>query len=49
MKEFDASDEVKMKKYIGCKIICDVKERWLKFTQPLLLQIFTAEFETRKI
>ena len=49
MEEFDATDEGEMKEYISCKIICDMKERWLKFTQPVLLQSFADEFETRKI
>ena len=32
MKEFDSTNKGKMKEYIGCKIIHDAKERWLKFT-----------------
>ena len=46
MEQFDCSDEGELNEYVGCKIMKNMKEKWLKFTQPVLLQSFNDEFET---
>jgi hypothetical protein len=30
--------------YVGCRLERNVKERWIKFTQPVQLQSFVDEF-----
>jgi hypothetical protein len=34
-----------MDEYVGCKLVQNVKEGWLRFTQPVLLQSFQDEFD----
>jgi hypothetical protein len=34
-----------MDKYVGCKLVRNIREGWLKFTQPVLLQSFEDEFD----
>jgi len=46
MKQFDCSDEGGLDEYVGCKIVMNSKENWLKFIQPVLLQSFDDEYET---
>ena len=43
MSQFECEDCGEMKEYVGCKIERD--GRTLKFTQPVLLQSFSDEFE----
>jgi hypothetical protein len=33
-----------MDEYVGCKLVRNIREGWLKFTQPVLLQSFEDEF-----
>jgi hypothetical protein len=33
-----------MNEYVGCKRERNKKERWIRFTQPVLLQSYTDEF-----
>gem|GEM_PF-6951265 len=49
MKQFDCSDEGGLDEYVGCKIVKNSKEKWLKFTQPVLLQSFDDEYETNDL
>ena len=41
---FECDDIGWLEEYVGCKIDIDRKERKLKFTQPVLIQSFTDEF-----
>lgn len=43
-EEFDCDDQGPMKEYVGCKIDCNMDERWMRITQPVLLQSFHDEF-----
>ncbi len=43
MERFKCNDCGEIKEYVGCKIVRDGRE--LKFTQPVLLQSYTDEFE----
>jgi hypothetical protein len=40
-----------MDRYVVCKLECNYKECWLKFTQPVLLQSYSNEFKlgTKKV
>ncbi len=44
-KLFDCDDVGAFEEYVGCKIDHNVKERSLKFTQPVLTQSFEDEFD----
>jgi hypothetical protein len=33
-----------MNEYVSCKLERNKEERWIKFTQPVLLQSYTDEF-----
>jgi hypothetical protein len=41
---FDCDIIGNMNEYVGCKIERDWKEKWIRFTQPVLLQSYTDEF-----
>ena len=43
---FDCHDVGEVKEYVGCKIEMDVKNRSMKFVQPVMLQSFADEFVT---
>ena len=45
---FDCDDIGELKEYVGCKIVHNRIDRSVKFTQPVLLQSFTDEFEITK-
>jgi hypothetical protein len=46
MKElFECDDLGEMHEYVGCKIERNLDERWVKLTQPVMLQSFQDEFE----
>ena len=49
MSEFECSDEGELNEYVGCKIIKNTSEKWLKFTQPVLTQSFKDEFDTTEL
>jgi len=49
MKQFDCSDEDGLDEYVGCKIVKNSKEKWMKFTQPVLLQSFDDEYKTNDL
>jgi hypothetical protein len=34
-----------MKEYVGCKVEHNRQERWIKLTQPVMIQRFEDEFE----
>jgi hypothetical protein len=38
---FDCDKVGNMEEYVGCKLECNLEERWIKFTQPVLLQSYT--------
>lgn len=44
-KQFDCEDIGEIIEYIGCKVDYDKDERWVKLTQPVLMQSFTDEFD----
>ena len=48
MQMFDCDDNGPIKEYIGCKIDYNLDERWLKFTQPVMVQSFQDEFDLSK-
>jgi hypothetical protein len=41
---FDCDDIGEMKEYVGCKVKRNWRERWIKLTQPVMLQSFKDEF-----
>ena len=45
MDRFDCDEVGEMKEYVGCKIDHNFDERWIKITQPVLLQSFQDEFD----
>ena len=45
MDRFDCDEVGELNEYVGCKIERNWKERWVKITQPVLLQSFEDEFE----
>jgi hypothetical protein len=45
MTRFECDEVGELKEYVGCKVDCNMEERWIKLTQPVLLQSFTDEFE----
>ena len=49
MNKFDAIDEGQLREYVECKITKNMGKRWLKFTQPVLLQSFADEFKINKM
>jgi hypothetical protein len=42
---FDCDVLGNMDAYVGCRLEWNVKERWIKFTQPVQLQSFEDEFD----
>jgi hypothetical protein len=42
---FDCDIIGNMDEYVGCKIERNEKEGWIRFTQPVLLQSYTDEFD----
>jgi hypothetical protein len=45
MERFDCDDIGNMDEYVGCKLVRNHEERWIKFLQPVLLQSYEDEFE----
>ena len=45
MDRFDCDEVGELTEYVGCKIERNWKERWIKITQPVLLQSYSDEFE----
>jgi Reverse transcriptase (RNA-dependent DNA polymerase) len=45
MEQWDCDEQGTLKEYIGCKIDRDIKNGWMKLTQPVLIQSFKDEFE----
>jgi hypothetical protein len=43
--QFDCDEVGNMDEHIGCKLVRNFQERWIKFLQPVLLQSFTDEFD----
>jgi hypothetical protein len=41
---FTLDEQGELQEYVGCKIERDKKERWMKLTQPVMIQSFTDEF-----
>ena len=44
----ECDDTGELKEYVGCKLDIDIKNQRMKWTQPVLLQSFTDEFELPK-
>ena len=42
---FDCTEVGELTEYVGCKIEHNKEERWMKLTQPVLLQSFEDEFD----
>ena len=45
MDRFDCDEVGDLNEYVGCKIERNWEERWVKITQPVLLQSFNDKFE----
>ena len=45
LQQFDCDEVGELKEYVGCKLDRNKSSKWLKFTQPVLLQSFQDEFE----
>ena len=45
MQRFDCDDVGELKEYVGCTLDWNKEEKWLKFTQPFLLQSYQDEFQ----
>jgi hypothetical protein len=45
---FDCDVLGNMDEHVRCKLMCNLREGWLRFTQPVLLQSFEDEFELRE-
>jgi hypothetical protein len=48
MEIFACEDQGPMKEYIGCKIEYDILRRYMRITQPVLVQSFSDEFSINK-
>ena len=44
MARFDCDEVGSMDEYVGCKLERNFEDRWIKITQPVLLQSFSDEF-----
>jgi hypothetical protein len=44
MERFDCDDLGNMDEYVGCKLVQNHEERWIKFLQPVLLQSYKDKF-----
>jgi hypothetical protein len=44
-QHFTLDEQGELFEYVGCKIERDKKARWLKMTQPVMIQSFTDEFD----
>jgi hypothetical protein len=44
-KHFALDEQGKLRKYVGCKIERSMNERWMKLTQPVMIQSFMEEFD----
>jgi hypothetical protein len=42
--EVDCDDVGEIKEYIGCKVERDLEQRYIRLTQPVMLQSFKDEF-----
>ena len=45
MSRFDCDEVGELREYIGCKLDWNEDKRWIKITQPVLLQSLKDEFE----
>ena len=45
MTKFECDEVGELKEYVGCKIDWNKEEKWMKLTQPVLLQSFSDEFD----
>lgn len=46
---FDCDDVGEMKEYVGCKVDWNKEERYMKISQPVLLQSYSDEFDLSEI
>ena len=44
-EHFDLDEVGELKEYVGCKIEYNKQEKWMKLTQPVLIQSFEDEFD----
>lgn len=42
---FDCDDVGELKEYVGSKVTRDLEGRWIRLTQPVLMQSFQDEFD----
>ena len=47
MRRFECDDVGDVDEYVGCKIVRDYDENSFKFTQPVMLQSFKDEYDTK--
>jgi hypothetical protein len=45
MSKMDCDDGGEVKEFVGCKIEYNRAEKWLKLTQPVLIQSYADEFQ----
>jgi hypothetical protein len=44
-RHFTLDEQGEFVEYIGCKIERSLRDRWMKLTQPVLIQSFSDEFD----
>jgi hypothetical protein len=44
-RHFTLDEQGELKEYVGCKIERSLADRWMKLTQPVMIQSFTDEFD----
>jgi hypothetical protein len=44
-KHFTLDEQGELQEYVGCKIERDKQARWIKITQPVMIQSFSDEFD----
>jgi Reverse transcriptase (RNA-dependent DNA polymerase) len=44
-RHFTLDEQGEMLEYVGCKVERDLKNRWMKLTQPVMIQSFKNEFD----
>jgi hypothetical protein len=42
---FTLDEQGELQEYVGCKIECDKRQRWMELTQPVMIQSFSDDFD----
>ena len=48
MQRFEYEDVGDVDEYVGCKIVRNYHEKYFKFTQPVMIQSFKDEYDTKE-